>query len=258
MLTQGIEGHLELAMQFDTMNEIQRRGGRFWGIDYFAEIFDAPLPTSDPNGNEIEDWLDLFRTSDIGQIFVPTSDKVHFCFADDETKRTVSSHEFVAWQIFNASSVFIYYLINKIDGQEVGQEIYPEIDEEQPRSWIGKALPEYWLSTAQEDWLNEFSVDSFQDGLDFIEMCRSEKPIEFSFNLAEKVLDKSTGICNQIWLEDDLSQDFDAKEKYDDWAVKVMCVAEGKFFPYLEKELSNLFMDDYKILYYGVRNYDED
>ena len=46
-------------MNLDNMNEIQRRGGRFWNVSTVAELFDSPLPTNDSNGNEIEDWQDL-------------------------------------------------------------------------------------------------------------------------------------------------------------------------------------------------------
>ena len=65
-------------MNLDTMNEIQRQGGRFWNVSTVAELFDSPLPTNDPNGNELEDWQDLFRTSFLGEIFVPESDEVFF------------------------------------------------------------------------------------------------------------------------------------------------------------------------------------
>ena len=36
-----------------------------------------------------------------------------------------------------------------------------------------------------------------------------------------------------------------------------MCVAKGRMFPYVEPDNSHLAMDDYKVSYYGVRNYDE-
>jgi hypothetical protein len=55
------------------MNEIQRQGVRFWNVSTVAELFDSPLPTNDPNENEIADWQDLFRTSVLGEIFVPVS-----------------------------------------------------------------------------------------------------------------------------------------------------------------------------------------
>ena len=31
-------------MNLDTMNEIQRQGGRFWNVSTVAELFDSPLP----------------------------------------------------------------------------------------------------------------------------------------------------------------------------------------------------------------------
>ena len=96
-------------MNLDTMNEIQRRGGRFWNVSTVAELFDSPLPTHDPNVNEIEDWQDLFRTSVLGEIFVPETDEVFFSLSNSEEKNVVSPLEFVAWQIDNASAEFIYY-----------------------------------------------------------------------------------------------------------------------------------------------------
>ena len=104
-------------MNLDTINEIQRQGGRFCNVSTVAELFDSPLPTNDPNGNELEDWQDLFRTSFLGEIFVPESDEVFFSLSDSEQKNVVSPLEFVAWQIDKASAEFIYYLINKVDGQ---------------------------------------------------------------------------------------------------------------------------------------------
>ena len=99
-------------MNLDSMNKIQRQGGRFWNVSTVAELFDSPLPTDDPNGNDIEDWQDLFRTSVLGEIFVPESDEVFFSYSNSEEKNVVSPLEFVAWQIDNASAEFIYYLIN--------------------------------------------------------------------------------------------------------------------------------------------------
>ena len=73
-------------MNLDAMNEIQYRGGRFWNVSTVAELFDSPLPTNDPNGNDIEDWQDLFRTSVLGEIFVPEADEVFSVFRTAKTK----------------------------------------------------------------------------------------------------------------------------------------------------------------------------
>jgi|TARA_B110000438_G_scaffold288498_1_gene322037 hypothetical protein len=47
------------------------------------------------------------------------------------------------------------------------------------------------------------------------------------------------------------------ESNYNNWDVKIMCVAEGKMTPYLEPGISNLLMDEYNVFSYFVRNYDE-
>lgn len=244
-------------MNLDAMNEIQRQGGRFWNVSTVAELFDSPLPTDDPNGNDIEDWQDLFRTSDLGEIFVPETDEVFFSYSNSEEQNVVSTLEFVAWQIDNASAEFIYYLINKVDGQSIVREIYPEANEEQPKNWQEIQFDEYWLSDAEESWLNEYDRDSQSTAMKFIEMCKSEKPLELAFALAECVLEGNFGITCADHLEEDFTENFDARDAYSDWDVKIMCVAKGRMFPYIEPDSSHLAMDDCKVSYYGVRNYDE-
>jgi len=244
-------------MNLDIMNEVQRRGGRFWNISTVAEMFDSPLPQNDPNGNAIEDWQDLFRTSVLGEIFVPEADEIFFSFSNSEEKNDVSAMEFVAWQIDNASPEFIYYLINKVDGQSIVRAIYPEANEEEPKQWQEIQFDEYWLSDAEESWLNEYDSDSYTTAIHFIKMCKSEKPLELAFALAECVLDQRSGITCADHLEEDLTENFDARDAYSDWDVKIMCVAKGRMFPYIEPGNSQLAMDDYKVSYYGVRNYDE-
>jgi hypothetical protein len=88
-------------------------------------------------------------------------------------------------------------------------------------------------------------------------MCKSEKPMELAFALAECVLDERFGITCADYLEEDFTENFDARDAYSDWDVKIMCVARGRMFPYIEPGNSHLAMDDYKVFYYGVRNYDE-
>lgn len=244
-------------MNIDTMLEIQRRGGRFWDVSLLAELFNAPLPRVDAIGEAINDWSGLFRSSEIGEIFIPTSAEVSFAYTDEEEGHKVSSIEFVAWQLVNAKPEFIYYLINKVDGQSIVHEIYDDVDEEKPKSWEGIEFEEYWLSTAEEIWLNEYDEDSFSYAVDFIRMCKAERPLQLAFSLAKCILDENFGLACFEHFEADLTEDFSATSAYTDWSVKIMCIARGRMFPYLEAGNSHLIMDDYKVFYYGVRNHDE-
>ena len=81
--------------------------------------------------------------------------------------------------------------------------------------------------------------------------------MELAFALAECLLDDDFGIVCPDHLEKDLTENFDARHSYSSWDVKLMCVAKGRMFPYLEVGSSHLIMDDCKVFYYGVRNYDE-
>jgi hypothetical protein len=244
-------------MNLDVMLEIQRRGGRFWNVSLLAELFEAPLPAVDAAGNSIEDWSGLFRSSEIGELFIPTTDKVSFAFTGEEEEHKVSSLEFVAWQLHHASPEMIYHLINKVDGQSIAKEIYSDADEEMPKSWRGIEFAEYWLSDAEETWLNEYEKDSYTIALDFIRMCQDEKPLALALCLAECILDENFGLTCPEYFEADLSEDFSTRNVYAVWDVKIMCVAKGRMFPYVEAGGSHLIMDDCKVFYYGVRNYDE-
>lgn len=242
-------------MGFDTMTEIQKRGGRFWGVTYLAELFEAPIPEYDSEGNQISSWSDLFRTSPLDEFFIPSSQEVSFCFTDDETSRTVSSEEFVAWQVKNASPLTLYYIINKVDGHSILRDLYPD---EEHLEWNGITLDDGWVSEAEELWLSEYDADSITKGLNVLKLCQSEKSEEFSTSLAKYILDEQFGLGCEEYFEADLSEDFSNKESYENWSVQIMCVAKGRMFPYLEAGNSHLIMDDYKVFYYGVRNYDED
>lgn len=244
-------------MNLDTMNEIQKRGGRFLGVSLLAEIFDSPLPTEDEMGNEIASWEDLFRSSEWGEIFVPQTKTVFYCFDDDETEREVSSAEFVAWQILNATENFLYHLINKVEANDIASKIYEDESVPFPQEWNGKSLPEDWPFVDSESWLSEYEEDSLSEGLDVIRILKNDRPIEFSFMLADAVLDEDYGIVAEDWFEVDLSEGFDQKVNYDEWDVKIMCVAKGRMFPYLEADSYNLMMDDSRISNYFIRNHDE-
>ena len=60
------------------------------------------------------------------------------------------------------------------------------------------------------------------------------------------------------WYEADLSANIDDRSRYDDWSVKIMCVATGKFFVELEADCTEITITESKVYSYFVRNYDED
>ena len=245
-------------MNFDVMTKAMERGAEFSNVTHFAEIFDNPLMSETEDGDAIENWEDLFERSEWGGIFVPTHNQVSVKFKDDGSEGLVSDREFVAWQILHSSDYLVYYLINKIDGSTVAQELYDDLNNDQPQTWDGVALPEYWVSDAEEDWLNEYNPESIAEGVSFIKRCKQEKPIDFAFHLADCILDEHCGLTNSEWYEADLSEDFDDRERYDDWSVKIMCVAVGKFLTEIDVGSSNMMISDSKVYSYSVRNYDED
>ena len=119
-------------------------------------------------------------------------------------------------------------------------------------------MPEYWVSDAEGDWLVEYNSDSLDQGISFIQRCKEEKPIEFAFKLADYILDGSCSLTNNEWYETDLIENFDERSNYDNWSVKIMCVATGKFFTEIESGFSQVMMRENKVFSYCIRNYDED
>ena len=98
-------------------------------------------------------------------------------------------------------------------------------DSDEIKDWDGEELHEFWVHTAEEDWLNEYILESLNEGIKFIERCKQEKPEEFSFNLAESALDSHSEIVG--WLESDFSMDLSPQSNYNNLEVKIMCLAEG-------------------------------
>lgn len=243
---------------FVTMDEISHRGGVFGAVSILAEIFDSPLPEVDPNGEPIDDWLGLFRGSVYGELFIPNTSEVNYHFADDETKRVVTAQEFVAWQLANADPTLIYYIVNKVDGQKILRtSVFKESEEDTDLEWGNKVYAAGWLSSAEDDWLNEYAEHSMEDGLEFIRMCLDQRKLAFSYALAECVLNEYSGLGNAAWFEGNLIDNFDLKESYSDWDVRIMCVSRGTMHPYIERGVYHLSMDDCMVEYFGVRNYDE-
>ena len=154
------------------MNEIQNRGANFHSMyGVVAEIFDSPFAKETEDGEEISDWEEMFRRGEYGELFVPNSETLTFEFMDNGEKGEVSSLEFLAWQLANHNSYFLYYLINKTDTSTVAREFYDHLDNEDPQEWNGKALPEYWVTDAEESWLNEYDQESIVQGIEFIDRC---------------------------------------------------------------------------------------
>ncbi len=181
-------------MNFDTMTKAMQSGAEFSNVTHFAEIFDNPLVSETEDGDPIENWEDLLWRSEWGGIFVPTNKHVSLKFKDDGSESLVSDREFVAWQILHSSEYLIYYIINKVDASDVAQELYHDLDNDEPQSWNGIILPEYWVSEAEQDWLNEYSTESIEKGLAFIKRCKQDKPIDFAFFVADCILDEHHGL----------------------------------------------------------------
>ena len=245
-------------MNFDIMTKAMTSGAEFSNVTHFAEIFDNPLMNVTDDGDPIESWEDLFWHSEWGGIFVPTKKLVSVKFKDDGFESSVSNREFVAWQIRHSNEYLIYYIINKVDGSDVAPELYADFDNEERQSWNGTNLPEYWVSEAEQDWLNEYNPESIEEGLDFIKRCKQEKPIDFAFYIADCILDEHHGLTTSQWYEADLSDNINDRSRYDDWSVKIMCVATGKFFLEIEAGFSDILITESRVYSYFVRNYDED
>jgi hypothetical protein len=245
-------------MNFDIMTKAMHSGAEFSNVTHFAEIFDNPLVSETEDGDPITSWEDLFWRSEWGGIFVPTTQQVSLKFKDDGSEGLVSDREFVAWQILHSSEYLIYYIINKVDGSDVARALYGDLDNDQPQSWNGIQLPEYWVSEAEQDWLNEYSTESIEKGLAFIKRCKQDKPIDFAFHIADCILNEDYGLIASQWYEADLSANIDDRSRYDDWSVKIMCVATGKFFVELEADCTEITITESKVYSYFVRNYDED
>ena len=245
-------------MNFDIMSKAMERGAEFSHATHFAEIFDNPLMHETEDGDPVEGWEHLFERSEWGGIFVPTSNHIDLIFKDDKSEATVSVREFVAWQLLHASNFFVYYVINKVGGSSIARDLYENFDNDEPQSWNGDELPEYWVSDAEGDWLVEYNSDSLDQGISFIQRCKEEKPIEFAFKLADYILDGSCSLTNNEWYETDLIENFDERSNYDNWSVKIMCVATGKFFTEIESGFSQVMMRENKVFSYCIRNYDED
>jgi hypothetical protein len=75
--------------------------------------------------------------------------------------------------------------------------------------------------------------------------------------LSESILDPNFGVLEH--LETEISENLDeVRQMYAHWAVPLMIVSIGKFFPYTEADYdSGLMMEDYRLKRMYVRNYDE-
>ena len=140
----------------------------------------------------------------------------------------------------------LYYLISKTDiASEVAEILdfdaeYDKDDEYDP-----------------EGWLNEYNRDNLDQGIAYLDRLRAETPDDLFSIIAAGCLDENYGLLQ--WPDENISDNWYAKNKYDEWDVRIAIVFEGKFNPYTSAEMieNGLMLDDYVIGNVIVRNYDE-
>ena len=228
------------------LNLLADAGIQFSGIDYLVEIFPAPIPQSIED-TEIESESDLFRMSSLegyDELFVPSAENLQG--ESDGKKHQFSRTDFVRWQLMRFSEKTIFQLINKTDCNIT--QIFDD-DAEYEKD------PDY----SPETWLNQYEDEpgNYEKGLEYIARLRQEVPEVFYSKLIESILDPNFGVLEH--LETEISENLDeVRQMYAHWAVPLMIVSEGKFFPYNEADFDRrLMMDDYRLKRMYVRNYDE-
>ncbi|MDB2390535.1 hypothetical protein N9X12_04890 [Alphaproteobacteria bacterium] len=231
----------------DKIKDHTERGIEFDYISNVFEIFSPPLNKKvDFEGSilEIDDAENLFRTSvysGLNELYLPSQELVK---ATSGKKRLqFSRRDFIRCQLELFSAETVYYIFNKVDFSVDGF-----IDEDYEYNRNNEYNPDIWLS--------EYSHESKEEGLAFIERIRKEYSNDFYETLIDHILDDNFGLLTHE--ETDLVEDFSQSSNYDGWDVKLGLIFKGKFYPYIEPGCGAYFaMDDFKINRIWVRNYDE-
>ena len=228
------------------LNLLAEAGIEFSGIDFVVEIFPAPIPESFED-TDIDNESDLFRMSaHVGydELFIPSAENLQG--ESEGKKHQFKNTEFLRWQLMRFSENTIFQLINKTDC-DVTQLLDGDAEYEKD--------PDY----SPETWLNQYEDEpgNYEKGLKYIARLRQEVPEVFYSKLIESILDPNFGVLEH--LETEISENLDeVRQMYAHWAVPLMIVSIGKFFPYTEADYdSRLMMDDYRLKRMYVRNYDE-
>lgn len=228
------------------LNLLAEAGIEFSGIDFVVEIFPAPIPESFED-TDIDNESDLFRMSaHVGydELFIPSAENLQG--ESKGKKNQFKSTEFLRWQLMRFSENTIFQLINKTDC-DVTQLLDGDAEYEKD--------PDY----SPETWLNQYEDEpgNYEKGLKYIARLRQEVPEVFYSKLIESILDPNFGVLEH--LETEISENLDeVRQMYAHWAVPLMIVSIGKFFPYTEADYdSGLMMEDYRLKRMYVRNYDE-
>ena len=228
------------------LNLLAESGIEFSGIDSVVEIFPAPIPESF-DGIDIDSESDLFRMSSLegyDVLFIPSAENLQG--ESDGKKYQFKRTDFLRWQLMRFSEKTIFQLINKTDC-DVTQLLDDDSEYEKD--------PDY----SPETWLNQYEDEpgNYEKGLKYIARLKEEIPDVFYSKLFESILDPKFGVLEH--LETEISDNLDeVRQMYAHWAVPLMIVSIGKFFPYIEADNdSRLRMDDYRLEHMYVRNYDE-
>ena len=232
------------------LEELLDQDIQFTGISHVVELFPAPIPEQIPTDDEhyaVDEASELFRMSHwfgTTELYLPAGTTLTATTSNGES--TVSAEDFLKFQLKYVTTETLYYLVSKTDTASEVAEIldfdaeYDKDDEYDP-----------------EGWLNEYNSDSFDQGIAYLDRLKEESADDLLSIIAEGCLDENYGLLR--WPDENISDNWFAKNKYDEWDVRVAIVFEGKFNPYTSAEIieNGLMLDDYVIRSVIVRNYDE-
>lgn len=237
-----------------SISEINSKEIFFLGVSHIIELFPAPIPEvieTESGKAEIDTALDLMRMSHwfgTDELYLPSGSSV--IAKTEEHEFEIDAAEFIKLQLKKASLETLYYIVNKVDASDAIVDIL-DFDAEHAKDDNYDPIV----------WLSEYQSDSLDQGVAFLARLREEEPSLLFDTIAKCCLDPYTGLV--CWLQDDITDDFGLRHDYDDWAVRIAVVFEGKFFPYapagwIEADHSGpLSLDDWVVKSIFIRNYDE-
>lgn len=238
----------------ESLYDLNSKVIHFHGVSHLVELFPAPIPDvidTENGAYQIEDASDLMQMSHwLGttELYIPAGETVTAKTEDLELEITAT--EFVKLQLKKATLETLYYIINKT---ETAPEIVEILDVEAEYENDKNYYP--------EGWLNEYNIESIENGLLYLARLKQEESDSLFQIIARGCLNPYTGLKG--WLEENILIDFTARHKYDKWPVRIAVIFEGEFIPYApeswlcEIRSEALSLDDWRTKWVWVRNYDE-
>jgi len=231
-------------IQLNTIWDLADKELQFERISHFVELFTQPISEILNNG-EISDADDLLRTSgELGFFELYIHDEEFVTATFDGREINFPTYDFIKFQLQTLPSYFLYYLINKVmlsTDDILGTGTYKNLSVDDEPALI----------------FSDYAAENMDQAVLLLDEIRNLENTIIYDQLAAEILSNQSGLLS--WLETDLCVDYKSQiQKYANWNVALMVVAQGQFNPYFNSsENVNLCLDDYTFHNAFVRNFDE-